>query len=487
MKTTKTTALTVATMLMVAAAAHAQQPQTAPGIIAQMEALLNRLKTLVALPDPVDGGVQATIDAAPAGATVRLTRDTRIRRLSLTRSINIVGDGAEVQADAGGNCVVDVRPGAADVRISGLRVTAAPGVAISDLVCLGHADETQTTLDQQPRRITFTDNTVVGNGLTKRGIAIHGLDITVSNNEVLNISRVGQDSSALGGWNGEGRWTIENNKLEGASENILLGGADPTIVGLVPADITIRGNHLFKRLTWRGAGVGVKNLLELKTGRRVRIENNLLEFNWVDGQTGWGIVLTPSQYGTNPQNSLEDIDIVDNVLRETGSGINLLGSGQNSVTGITRRVRVSGNYISTNRATYGGHGWILQVGRSPQDVHLTQNTFEMPGSGQLVVVTDGVVSGLTIARNAVRPLGSYGIIGRADGRNQNRGNGFSTYAPRGIMAGNLFADAHAVFKANFPANTYATTPRDANGVPKGEAFSIAPDGWVDGVFGRLRK
>ena len=68
--------------------------------------------------------------------------------------------------------------------------------------------------------------------------------------------------------------TIENNEIEGASENILIGGADPSIVGLVPTDITIRGNHLFKRLAWRGAGVGVKNLLELKTGRRVRIENN---------------------------------------------------------------------------------------------------------------------------------------------------------------------------------------------------------------------
>ncbi len=254
----------------------------------------------------------------------------------------------------------------------------------------------------------------------------------------------------------------------------------PRIVGLVPTDITIRGNHLFKRLAWRGAGVGVKNLLELKTGRRVRIENNLLEFNWVDGQTGWGIVLTPSQYGTNPQNSLEDIDIINNVLRETGSGINLLGSGQNSVTGITKRVHVSGNYISTNRAAYGGHGWILQVGRSPEDVELTQNTFEMPGSGQLVVVTDGVVDGLTITRNAVRPIGKYGIIGRANDSNQNRGNGFSIYAPGGTVTGNLFADAHAIFKSNFPGNTYVTTPLDANGVPIGDAFDIAADGWVDG-------
>ena len=343
----------------------------------------------------------------PSGATVRLASGTRLRRLSLRRSVTIIGDGAEIRADVGGTCVLDVRPGATDVRISGLRVTAAPGVSINDLVCLGHGDDTQTALDQQPRRITFTGNTVVGNGLTKRGIAIHGADITVLDNRVLNIARVGQDSSAIGGWNGEGRWTIENNEIEGASENILIGGADPSIVGLVPTDITIRGNHLYKRLAWRGAGVGVKNLLELKTGRRVRIENNLLEFNWVDGQTGWGIVLTPSQYGTNPRNSLEDIDIVDNVLRETGGGINLLGSGQNSVTGITKRVHVSGNYIATDRATYGGQGWILQVGRSPEDVELTQNTIEMPGSGQLVVVTDGVVEGLTITRNAVRPIGTY--------------------------------------------------------------------------------
>ncbi len=266
-------------------------------------ALLDRLRAILApyeISVPADGDAQAIIESAPIGATVRLSSGTRLRRLSLRRPVTIIGDGAEIRAEAGGTCVVDVHPGTTDVLISGLRVTAAPGVSINDLVCLGHGDDTQTALDQQPRRITFSGNTVVGNGLTKRGIAIHGADITVLDNRVLNIARVGQDSSAIGGWNGEGRWTIENNEIEGASENILIGGADPSIVGLVPTDITIRGNHLFKRLAWRGAGVGVKNLLELKTGRRVRIENNLLEFNWVDGQTGWGIVLTPSQYGTNP-------------------------------------------------------------------------------------------------------------------------------------------------------------------------------------------
>ena len=91
------------------------------------------------------------------------------------------------------------------------------------------------------------------------------------------------------------------------------------------------------------------------------------------------------------------------------------------------------------------------------------------------------------ATTAVRPIGTYGIIGRANKSNQNRGNGFAVYAPGGTVTGNLFADAHAVFKSNFPGNTYVTTPRDANGAPTGEAFSITADGWVDGVVGRLRK
>ena len=44
---------------------------------------------------------------------------------------------------------------------------------------------------------------------------------------------------------------IINNYFEGTGENILFGGADPRIDGLVPSDIEIRRNHFTKPTSWK--------------------------------------------------------------------------------------------------------------------------------------------------------------------------------------------------------------------------------------------
>ncbi len=62
---------------------------------------------------------------------------------------------------------------------------------------------------------------------------------------------IGQDSQALSGYNGPGNYLIENNYLEGATENVLFGGADPMIPNLVTGNITFRRNYLRKPLAWR--------------------------------------------------------------------------------------------------------------------------------------------------------------------------------------------------------------------------------------------
>ena len=46
---------------------------------------------------------------------------------------------------------------------------------------------------------------------------------------------------------------MENNYLEAAGENVLFGGTDPTVTNLVPSDILLRRNHLFKPFEWRNA------------------------------------------------------------------------------------------------------------------------------------------------------------------------------------------------------------------------------------------
>ena len=90
---------------------------------------------------------------------------------------------------------------------------------------------------------------------------------------------------------GPGPFRIENNLLEGAGESLLFGGADPAIAGLVPSDIVIRRNLIRKPPAWRGRWT-VKNLLELKSARRVRIEANVLEHNWADAQNGAAVLFT---------------------------------------------------------------------------------------------------------------------------------------------------------------------------------------------------
>ncbi len=46
-------------------------------------------------------------------------------------------------------------------------------------------------------------------------------------------------------------YRIINNFLEGAGENILFGGVDPAIANLVPSDIEVSRNHIYKPVAWR--------------------------------------------------------------------------------------------------------------------------------------------------------------------------------------------------------------------------------------------
>ena len=128
---------------------------------------------------------------------------------------------------------------------------------------------------------------------TRRGIAMNARHAAVINSYVCDFKDAGADSQSIAGWNGPGPFVIANNYLEAAGENVMFGGADPSIPELVPANIEIAGNHLFKPLRWRAAirlmkaSTGrVKNLLELKNAKTSVIDGNMFEHNWPDGQNG---------------------------------------------------------------------------------------------------------------------------------------------------------------------------------------------------------
>ena len=88
---------------------------------------------------------------------------------------------------------------------------------------------------------------------SKRGIALNSGDTTIANSYISDIKAIGQDSQAICGWNGPGPYRIENNYLEAAGENVMFGGATPSIQDLVPSNVTIRRNHFSKNLAWKNA------------------------------------------------------------------------------------------------------------------------------------------------------------------------------------------------------------------------------------------
>jgi hypothetical protein len=129
-----------------------------------------------------------------------------------------------------------------------------------------------------------------------------------------------QTLSAGGGDHPEGPFKIVNNFLEAAGENVLFGGRPAKTT---PADIEIRGNHLFKPMMWMVGQPGfvggltgrpfiVKNHFELKNAQRVLFEDNLLENVWGGfSQTGFSILLTPK----NQQNGCPICLVTDVTIR----------------------------------------------------------------------------------------------------------------------------------------------------------------------------
>jgi hypothetical protein len=108
-----------------------------------------------------------------------------------------------------------------------------------------------------------------------RGVALNSAWSAIIDSYLSDFHATSVDSQAIGGWGGPGPFKIVNNFLSGAGENVLFGGADPRIVGLVPSDIEFRRNHVFKPFSWKvgdpayaGIRWTVKNS-ELKNAQRV--------------------------------------------------------------------------------------------------------------------------------------------------------------------------------------------------------------------------
>jgi hypothetical protein len=328
-----------------------------------------------------------------------------------------------------------------------------------DIIALGDGSMAQNDLSLVPHDLVV-DRVYVHGDVTngqKRGIALNSASTTITNSYIAEIKAVGQDSQAIAGWNGPGPYTITNNYLEAAGENIIFGGADPGIPNLVTSDVTIRNNFLTKQVAWRGQSWLVKNLLELKNAQRVVIDGNVLQYSWLNGQVGFAVQLTVrNQDGGCPWCVVQDVQFTNNLVRHVGSGINILGVDNNHPSQITNTIVIRNNlFEDVSGATYGGYGRFLQVGDGAATVTVDHNTVLQDGTSALYAY-GAPMPGFVFTNNIV-PDNSWAIMGG----NASPGNGtIAMYFPNPQFADGIFAGSNP---ATYPQGNYYPAAMSAVG------------------------
>lgn len=229
---------------------------------------------------------------------------------------------------------IKTSPGASFYKFDGIEVMPDPAVVsdvnmtrIYDLVRLGGGRLDQTTIESVPHHIKIDRCYIHGLSSTnfQRGISLNSMDTEITRSYISEIHAKGMDAQAICSWNTPGRLKIEDCYLEGSGENFLLGGSDPAIEAFIPADVQLLRCYLFKPLSWKGVWT-VKNLLEIKAGKNIVIDGNVLENNWTDGQSGIPVLFTVrNQDGTAPYSIISNVVFSNNTVKNAEGAINLLG------------------------------------------------------------------------------------------------------------------------------------------------------------------
>jgi hypothetical protein len=352
-----------------------------------------------------------------------------------------------------------------------------------DIITLGDGSSRQNTLDLVPHHL-IVDRVYIHGDVTvgqKRGIGLNSASTSIVNSYISEIKAPGQDSQAIAGWNGPGPFLISNNYLEAASENVMFGGADPAIAGLVPSDITFTRNHLSKPWSWRGGPWNVKNLFELKNAQRVVVDGNLMENNWAEAQTGYAILLkSVNQDGGCPWCVVQDVLFTNNVVRHVSSAINILGHDTRYPALMANNIAFRNNlFEDVSGVRYGADGRFVLI-NGGANIAFDHNT--VINDGAATIYGYGLPSTGFVLTNNVLLDNMYGIRGADTGSGHTA---LAMFFPGAQVFGNIFAGFKPALypAANFyPASLNAVGfSSSAGGNYRLSSASIYRGGATDGT------
>ncbi len=433
-------------------------------------------------------------------------------------SLSLTPGGPPVKALAHAGCYFQdmYREGTAKWRFLGLDISLTKnGTGMPYmLVALGVGDETGELA--LPNEIVFEKGVIRGlpndgsprsDGPT-RCVSMQTRKVAFLDMLIADCHKSGFDSQAIAGWNTPGPVLISNSYLEGAGENIIMGGALPGITGMIhcrtaPGCI-LRQNYFRKPWSWKFAsGVAdpqgpclydarggefyrntatnrnflcrtgvweptiesrtrylVKNLFELKNTENMVIEDTLLRNNWPDGQAGWAIVYNQAEYYA-PWTTIRNVSWKRALLTDSLAGIDLAGQQYGKYTETPTNLSFEDVVMDLRSPSNGDSILLARV----NDVTLRRISVVARRSWLIMTGPQNSVPGLVIDRVAFPKVASTFLL------DDNAGDcrGLRFFAPKlqitasalsGIPSG-LLRDCSTEMKA--PQSTEQLFPKLAQG------------------------
>lgn len=308
------------------------------------------------------------------------------------------------------------------------------------------------TASELPNRIAFLSCSFTGteNGNTRIGLVGNARHLTVRHCTFVDIHEVREDSQGILINNTPGPVHIEGCYIEAAGENILLGGAVPSIPGVQLGDLTCINNVLAKPLSWKQGPWACKNLFELKGCARGYIARNRMTGNWPSAQDGTAVLFT-----VRDGSQISDILFENNVVSNVASGILITPTDD---LGETLEHQI------TNRITLRRNLWLVGFHEGAGGRVYDLNSFDGRPIGSLTIDGDRWVHagptkrscilfqglphsvGHFTMKNCMGTAGDYGIIGAGTAIGSESLLKFTRTAE---LSGNVFIGADQLAYTNY--------------------------------------
>lgn len=327
---------------------------------------------------------------------------------------------------------VSAQNGAHHYRFVGIEFAPSTGAYVYNLVLFGNGERPEAL----PHDLEIDRSYLhpFKSGVVRRGIALNSAATTIKNSYIEGFAFPSEETQGICGWTGTRNVSIINNYIEGGAENIMFGGSDPASADLIPTEIEVRGNHLNKPQSWVGKAT-MKTLFELKNAKRVRLIGNLLTNNWVG--SAFRITIR-NQDGKATFSTVEDVTIRDNVIRNAGDGMNILGKDDTHPSQTLKRLTIENNLFLniTGGSGFDGSGYLIQIADG-EDVVIANNT--ATNTGNPVTFYDTLPRNFVFRDNIVGH-GAYGIHGPLD---------LNSAAAKAMFQNNLFMNLNRVSSGDY--------------------------------------